>query len=302
MNVATHGIVLEIKTRRTVVEVYVNGIPAGLCGQGVRDAFARPVHELLIDQVNELALLVNPGDTPATCEVPGVHAKPAWGAQPLPDPREDDFIKATQGDGPLVIPEARAALVLYANGAVSGDGSGTVLLEVVWNAEDRQGTPTTPDFMFPRWVKAERNLGPMFGPSRWQQAPELTLDDDLQFDVQCFVEVVQLCLQQGRADDILEISRDKYREVAAAYGIDAASRADIFRRVLTEESAKDSWLFRTPSEDEYSLRLCAGKRLIECIGTDWTPLIKGVPDPESGGFVFPMLIGRAGPSDWLILR
>jgi len=41
--------------------------------------------------------------------------------------------------------------------------------------------------------------------------------------------------------------------------------------------------------------------MIECLGKDWQPIIRGVPDPEEGRFMYPMMIGKL-KGDWLIMR
>jgi hypothetical protein len=302
MNPATHGIILEAKTRRTVIEIFLNGFPVGLCGQGVSRGFSRPVNEYLVDGENELAILVNPGDSPAEALRPSTRPLPAWGAQPPPDPRTEEFVKSTQGDGPDVIPEATVSLMLYRVGAMAGDGSGVPLLTTSWNWKDNPGEPTTPHTHFPRMVTERRNLGPMFGPVRWQSAPALELDEDTETDVQAFVLAIHSLVEEGQAQPILDISRDRYSEVSRAYGLSAAERENIFRRVLAEESPKEYWIFETPEPEDFSLRLCAGSRLIECVATDWLPLVRGVRDPEKGRFLFPMFIGRDTQGEWLILR
>ena len=43
--------------------------------------------------------------------------------------------------------------------------------------------------------------------------------------------------------------------------------------------------------------------MIECISKDWTSPVRGIPDPEKGRFVFPMMIGKLEDHDgFLIMR
>ena len=53
-------------------------------------------------------------------------------------------------------------------------------------------------------------------------------------------------------------------------------------------------------DEDFSFRLCANNRLIECIGLDWKPIIRGIPSPK-GRFLYPMLIGKLN-DEWLIMR
>jgi len=93
----------------------------------------------------------------------------------------------------------------------------------------------------------------------------------------------------------------KYVEVARAYGLDPEVRAGIFHRVLQENSTDEDWLFETPEDDEWSFRLCAGDRVVECLARDWTPLIKGIRVPGKGRFLYPMFVGRE-KGQWVIVR
>ena len=82
----------------------------------------------------------------------------------------------------------------------------------------------------------------------------------------------------------------------------AESCEDPFRRLLREESAKDYWIFETPEEDEdFSFRLVAEGKCVECLGPDWQPIIRGVPDPEEGRFMYPMFLGKI-KGEWTIIR
>ena len=77
--------------------------------------------------------------------------------------------------------------------------------------------------------------------------------------------------------------------------------ADAQLSVDTSVNTSSGVNFQTPEADEWSFRLCASKRLVECIARDWTPLVKAVRVPGKGCFMFPMLVG-AIDTDWIIAR
>ena len=52
----------------------------------------------MLDGENEIGVLVNPGDTPATAMYFSRQSKPAFGAQPPPDPAMDAFIEARKSE------------------------------------------------------------------------------------------------------------------------------------------------------------------------------------------------------------
>ena len=49
LDVKQDGIIIEAEVQSCVVEIYLNGIPVGLCGLGPTRKLTRPVHEYLID-------------------------------------------------------------------------------------------------------------------------------------------------------------------------------------------------------------------------------------------------------------
>ncbi len=80
-------------------------------------------------------------------------------------------------------------------------------------------------------------------------------------------------------------------------------RKELFQRLLDQESGEEYWVFETPEDEDFDLRLCANNRLIECISKDWQSPVRGIPDPEKGRFVFPMIIGKLEDHDgFLIMR
>ena len=83
MNPQTHGMVVEAEVHNCTVELYINDIPAGLCGIGINQKTTIPINEYLIDGTNKLSVLINPGDTPETVLLPSKESKAAYGAQDL---------------------------------------------------------------------------------------------------------------------------------------------------------------------------------------------------------------------------
>ena len=204
-------------------------------------------------------------------------------------------------------------LTMYEAGVIAGTDDGEVLLELDWNARESAEILRAKNYefplaeetavgaqIFPVWLTKKGDIGEMFGAFQWFEAKPLTLDEDTIDEATQFIFFIRDLIEEGDADSILEISGEKYREIAAAYNLSAEERAGLFRQLLAQESAKPYWIFETPEDEEISLRLCANNRLIECIGHDWKPVIRGVPSPE-GRFMFPMLIGKLD-EDWIIMR
>lgn len=340
MDVKNFGIVLEAETTDCTIEIYLNDIPVGLCGIGGSRKLSRPIHEFLFDGVNKVGVLVNPGDSPATAWQFSRKDIPAFGAQPPPDPALDAFVAFSRDEDRTNREDAAKAkreangesdpegeesvkeestlafsvnINMYEVGVVAGADDPETLISFSWNSREaeeilREKNPQFPlaeenvvgAQLFPIWLTTEGDVGEMFGKPQWLNAKPQTLDEETIEEVMQFVFFIRDLIEEGDAAPILDISTEMYREVAAAYDISAEERIGLFRKLLEQESEKPYWIFETPEDEDFSLRLCGNNRLIECVGPDWKPVIRGVPSPE-GRFLYPMYIGKLD-EDWLIMR
>ena len=356
------GIIVEAETKNCTIEIYVNGIPVGLCGVGTSRKMARPVHEFLIDGDNELAVLINPGDTPSTAKRPSEGTRAAEGAQPPSSPELDAFnnqdddiseeerelyggsdddgdsppsqsqegdaqptqisgltdrdfrLKSTaaveNGDEPddehegLPVDEGAifvARISKYAVGAMSMDGSGEPMIEVAWRAADEQDKLSEARVPFPRWIRGTKDLGVMFGPFDWQEAPQLMLDDAATGTLRATVKEIINAFEACDAGRILGAYGNRFAEVTKAYGLSEKDRVGMLTNFLAGQKGDPEWLFETPDEEDFDFRLVAGGRLVECLGPDWTPVVRQLPDAEDNRFLFPMLLGQSN-GKWVIMR
>ena len=193
-----------------------------------------------------------------------------------------------------------ASLSLYQVGAMALDGTGHPLIQIGWRAADEGRLLSRARVPFPRWIRRETDLGEMFGPLHWQEAPVLALDAETVEAALAFVLEMRDAVEAGNAGPILEASAIRFKEVARSYGISPDERAKMLRQMLTSQCDRPDWLFVTPEEEDLDFRLVADGRMIECVGPDWNPLIKGM-EGEKGRFLLPMMIGKRD-DDWLIMR
>lgn len=205
--------------------------------------------------------------------------------------------------GLAVDPEAVCMVRLsrYKVGAMATDGSGEPQIQLAWRARDEQNKLSAARVPFPRWIRGSKNLGKMFGPWHWQDGPRLKLDDTTSGEAMDVVLRIREALEDGNADPILGASRERFKEVAGAYGISEKERADMLRELLAKQRDKPEWLFETPEDESYDFRLVADGHMIECLGPDWRPIIRQVPGSDDGRFLYPMLLGRK-KGTWFIMR
>ena len=336
LDILDKAVILECEVHDCVAELYLNGVPVGLCGLGASRKAAIPVQEFLIDGVNEIAVLINPGDAPATSLEASAQESAAWGARPPMDPATAEF--ADVQDEPKPDPDAEefpdpdlddvsgakrwterhinfdveglpakptttvsARLVQYAIGSIPGQDEGEALISIGWDAHPQFENVRREPRPYPRWVRGDQNLGKAYGPLHWQTSDKLKLDADTLAGAKGFVAEVITHLEGGNVDPILALSKERFREVCRAYGLDRAKRVAALKHLVAEGKHKRNWLFETPADDEWSFRLCADDRLIECVGPDWKPVVREVPQGEEGRFLYPMMLGKVGGA-WRIMR
>lgn len=209
----------------------------------------------------------------------------------------------TPREGLSVDPEAVfvTRLSRYKVGAMAMDGTGEPIIQLAWRTRDEEGRLSRARAPFPRWIRAKKDLGPMFGPLHWQDAPRLRLDEATTDEAAGIVLKIRQALEDGDADPILAASRQRSEEVARVYAISERERADMLRQLLAIQRDKPEWLFETPEDDSYDFRLVADGRMIECLGPDWRPIVRQVPPSDDDRFLYPMLLGRA-KGKWFIMR
>ncbi len=189
----------------------------------------------------------------------------------------------------------------YSVGSMAMDGSGEPMIQLAWRARDEETRLSNARVPFPRWLRNKRDLGNMFGPYHWQNASKLTLDGPTSDGATGIVQMIRQALEDGDPDPIMGASRERFKEIANAYGISEQERVDMLRQLLEMQRNKPEWLFETPENESYDFRLVADNRMIECLGPDWRPIIRQVPGSEDGRFLFPMLLGRK-QGKWFIMR
>src|SRR2546427_826663 len=185
---ASDWIVLEAQVTGCSAELYVNDIPVTQVGVGQASSVALPVNHYLATGPNTLALLVNPGPTPASAGATGPEPQRAGGAKAL------------------------ATLARYRHRAVSGDGSGEELLAANW-AGRGDGEPEA----FPQRVDVTGNLGVELGPWAWQNAETLTLEEETTGQVATLIELVRAGLEHGDPQPFFDLGARSLQEIARAF-------------------------------------------------------------------------------------
>lgn len=268
--------VLECSVKGCNAEFYLNDIPIVRRGPVYGTAYSGPVNPFLVDGVNALEIVVNPGPTPGEAV-----------AGPSGERR-----RLLAGAGAF----ARAKLARYPFGAVVDGPDREQLSAIEWEV----ARPSVPE-MFPQVASRSVDLGGLFGPWAWQSAPPVELDDATVAEIHGFIEKFHANRAAGDADYFITASRMRIADLDTAYNSPPGKREADIRYMTAVSSRKPGWGLEPLEPAQYDLRLCAQGRMVECISKRWLPVVAETPDPEGSVIRYPMLIAKMADT-WQIVR
>jgi len=265
---------LECAAETVFAEFYLNDIPIIVRGPVLGMYSDGAVNQFLVNGENKVSMLIRPGETPAEARTGTNNEKVK--IQPKTD-------------------KASVRLVGYPYGALSGGPEGTEIFRLDWNGHPED------EFEFPLEISGKVNLGDLNSGWSWQEAPVIELNEETRKSIHEFLVAARKDLSEGKAEAHIDRVRPHLRELARAYDSRASTKMNMIRDGLKEDMAKPGFGFEELDPKEYSLRLCAGGRMVQCIGKDWEPLIKELPDPEGNSGSYEMMLARLD-GEWKVVR
>ena len=267
--------VFECAVDNCAAEFYLNDIPIVLRSQDGGRLFGGQVNELVVDGINEIGAVIQPGPQPGQ-SLTGRGGK------------RDRFVAK----------EAKvfAALSTYPPGAVVGGPDRTQLIRLEWDGEP-DGWPE----VFPKVVAQAEDLGPLLGEWAWEGAPRITLDEPTRQEITDFLGTIHAALSAGDPEVFIEAGAVRLAEVEKAFDLKPGSKAEHVRKVTLRDAAAPWWGLQSLDTGQFDLRLCAAGRLVECIGRDFQPVLKENPDDDGGVGQYDMLLARID-DQWQIVR
>lgn len=268
---------LEVKGCRA--ELYLNDVPVMMLRPDSQGLQLIASEQLVVPGRNRIELLVEPGPTPQAARS---------GARNLE--RDQICPPVVTLAEPIGPPGPRAAAKLV-QGVIEDTptiADPDVLIEARWEwpAEVTQGVLT-----FPQSVIAEIEL-PGRGRWRWQDAPQLELDDGLRAEALAFLDDFETAFRAGRLDVLWELSRQQTEDVQRCYSglTEEFLKGDLARVVDFYRRSSVPVLPRDPERMDF--RLAARGRLLHVVDKGWEPALK-LKDPDDGLEVgVPMFLAR----------
>ncbi len=267
--------VIECTAEGVRAEFYVNDVAMVRRGLEWGYHYGGPVNEYIVSGRNEIAVLIDPGQSPGTAMgTPGELRK------------RKNFGEKT---------EVSYMLSAYPEGAVVGGPDRAELVSLSWQPE--AGRPA----FTPLVLSAAVDIAPGFGPWRWQEGPVLELTDAARGEVDAFVKEMHLALSGAMHEPFIDKSAVRCREVEEAYGLPAGERLEMIRSNFPEIMSRPEWGMEPLEGIDADYRLCGRSRLVELVAADWNAILRQTPNEEGGAAYFTMLISRLD-GEWQIVR
>ncbi len=279
--------VLQCTANNCRVEFYLNGIPVAIRGGEKGHYVGVPVNQYLVDRENALSIVVSPGPKPS---------------EAISGPNGVKSPNAPAGN-------ALAILAKYPRGSVVGGPDGEEITSIEWPPHDdgeqddekpEQEEQGQPD-MFPLEIVRKFDMGRLFGPWEWQRAPVIDLNDETRDDIVDFLKMIGGALRQGDPEPFIQNSAVRLTEIARAYEKGPGETASIVRLGVRNDSAQPWWGIEEIDLRKIDFRVCANRRMVDCVNKDWEPTLREFEDGEGGRGYYNMMISRIAEK-WQIVR
>lgn len=251
--------VLDVRGSDVVVEYSLNGVPFARVGGHLTSRVTGSVNHLLVAGGNVLA------------------AKLGGGARP---DSVDSSLQLVKIERSL---DLSAVLQDLPEGSYSGEVVGPTTFH--WSRGFEAGT----ELGLPLRFESEFEMPGSLPRWEWQRAPKLQLDAGFRAAVVALLARVVDSLRRGAPGLFLKLADIRFREVARAFGLDADVSKSQWAESLRRFSERPDWIL--PDPENVALRLVADDRMVECLASDWRPVVRGCQDANGVYRVtYPMLL------------
>lgn len=266
--------VLECEAQGCDAEFWLNDVPVIRRGPSSGPYMSAPVNQLVRDGVNVLTAIIRPGPKPSEA---------ATGADGVKE------FHVAEGE------RVWAKLTAYPYGAVVGGPDAEHLVEIDWPPIPRLPT------QHPLVLSSRADLGEVRGAWAFETADVLTLDVPTKKEIAAYLADVRKKLEDGDCEAFLAAQKLRLADGARAFDTRASKKKNEIRRIMADEFGKPEWAFEPLDEATFDLRLVAGGRMVECLGTDWEPLVRQRPDADGNVGHFDMMLAKID-GRWEIVR
>jgi len=258
-------VVLHLNCSGCRAEAWINGIPVTRVDPDGCSSEVRPIHEYLLPGENRVVVLVEPGSNPSQPMAPGVPFVPPAGAF------------------------ARLQIKQGLRGTFVDDPATRALATVEWRPASN--APVTPPVMletsvilnssWPRWS--------------WLDGDRVTLSNEVTDRVHTLLRLLVEGMEKGDPSRYMRAAETRFAEIARAYGLSERETQGNFLEDFQEVSAEPEFRMAEVARDKMALRLCADGKVIDCLDTNFEPLLRATPRGDGSTPIrFPMKVAVFG--------
>ena len=238
---------IDLEHKNCSVEMRLNDIPIRKYDAKEQPFVSVSAGYYLVDNVNTLELIINPGPTPS---------------------------QARTGNTEMPQDEIYAALKLvdYPLGVYPGDPSGKILAKIEYTG--LAGKNDT----FPKTLTYRVDLGKQHVRWAWQDGADIKLDNDTKKEIMSLLMELRDAFTKGDGQKILDLAKMRLGDGDRANpAVDRNKQNQRFIEHFKEYESYPDWGMEPLSPLEADFRIVAGGKMVECIRNDWQPLIISKP-------------------------
>lgn len=260
---------LNMQVKDCIAEFWVNGIPVKRLDSEVHSFNSMIGHHFLLDDLNTLEIVINPGTTPSSSRTINII--------------DNDEKHSAE-------PKAIIQLMKYDVGTFVGDdGAGQILAQLNWEY-DKKIHALMP---FPIMTKASFQLGPHLGPWMWQSCQPINLANEREQIIAVLADIYQSFIT-GNSARVVGFLMPYIQDAAKALpGYSAEEQieditSDINDNALLTVNACDFDI------EKLDFRVCGQGNLLQVINKDWRPTIS-IPlgkEYDNDNYDLEMFIGK----------
>ena len=244
---------IDLEHKNCSVEMRLNDIPIRKYDAKEQPFVSVAAGYYLVDNVNTLELIINPGPTPSQART---------GNTEMP---QDEIYAALK-------------LVAYPLGVYPGDPSGKILAKIEYTGLAGQNDT------FPKVLMYRVDLGKQHGRWAWQDGADIKLDNDTKKEIMSLLNVLHDAFVKGDGQKVLDLAKLRLDDGARANSaVDRNKQHQLFINDIKRYESYPDWGMEPLSPLEAEFRIVANGKMVECIRHDWQPLLVSTPLKKRDG-------------------
>ena len=135
----------------------------------------------------------------------------------------------------------------------------------------------------------------------WQQASRLKLKPKTITKLGKFLETLHLTLTKFDTDNFVNLSLPRIEDNADAYNKTVQENIDLIKESFEYNKSSESGAMAELKPANYDFRLCANRKMVQCIAKDWKPALREVSDETDNSTAYYDIFLSKIKSKWKVV-